>query len=148
MGPMPLDKIPYPVQLIGGLLIGLAIGFGWTCAAGVYLALRAFWGVYLALRAFWRAIVTDPQFLVTWVDARREPTCAPNPEFPNGIDVEAAVSEEPFCRAELPYPARRCGYYRIKCRRCGQLVMATTAGRPDDPRSITFNCRLPFQKPS
>lgn len=82
------------------------------------------------------------QFKVTWVDGKREPTVDPNPEFPAGIDVDAHTDGAKHCRVELEYPAKRCGYYRIECRVCGMRIMATTAGRADDPRSLTFNCHV------
>jgi hypothetical protein len=83
------------------------------------------------------------QFKITWIDAGREPTVAPNPEFPNGIDVLAHSDETNSCRVELEYPAKRCGYYRIECLVCGIRIAVSTAGRPDDPRSAQFNCRVP-----
>lgn len=88
----------------------------------------------------------NEQFRVNWVDGKREPTVEPNPEFPDGIDVIASTEGAKACKVELPYPAQRIGYYRIECRVCGQRVMATTAGRPDDPRSVTFNCHVPPPK--
>jgi hypothetical protein len=83
----------------------------------------------------------DP-FEITWVDAGREPRVAPNPNYPDGIDIVAAAPMGARrCRVELPYPARRIGHYLIECRRCGTRVAVTTAGRPDDPRSATIGCR-------
>lgn len=83
------------------------------------------------------------QFKVKWIDAEREPTVAPNPEFPEGIDVDASAEGAKSCRVELEYPAKRCGYYRIECMVCGLRIAVSTAGRPDDPRSAKFNCRVP-----
>lgn len=40
----------------------------------------------------------------------------------------------------LPYPARRCGQYVVKCDVCDQIIVVTTAGRPDDPRSLKMAC--------
>jgi len=91
--------------------------------------------------------MADEQFKVSWVDGHREPTVEPNPEFPNGIDLMAGDETKPRCRVELSYPAERCGYWKVECRICGQRVMVTTAGRPDDPRSATFNCHVPPPKP-
>jgi hypothetical protein len=82
-----------------------------------------------------------PQFKVTWLDGRREPTVAPNPQYPDGVDLIMGGDTAPHCKVELPYPAVRCGYYRIECRVCGIRIAVTTAGRPDDPRSATFNCK-------
>jgi hypothetical protein len=78
------------------------------------------------------------QFDVQWIDRGREPQCPSRPEFPNGIDI--VVGQPPSCTVELPYPAKRCGYYVVKCRLCGFSVICTTAGRPDDPKSLTVPC--------
>jgi hypothetical protein len=80
-----------------------------------------------------------------WKDSGREPQCAPNPAFPNGVDIDVADRNKPFCRGQLPYPARRCGHFIITCQRCGLCTAVTTAGRPDDPRSLTQNCKQVLQ---
>lgn len=78
---------------------------------------------------------------VTWHDAGMEPTCRPNPAYPNGVDVDASKGQK-SCKADLPYPAKRCGVYRVECDVCKQRVSITTAGRPDDPRSLTIACKV------
>lgn len=80
-------------------------------------------------------------FDITWHDSGREPHCAPNPAYPNGIDLDVSLGLHPTCRTDLPYPAKRCGYYVVKCSRCGLEIAVTTAGRPDDPRSVTLACK-------
>lgn len=77
-------------------------------------------------------------FDVVWHDSGRDPQCPPNPLYPAGIDAAGAVVT---CKIDLPYPARRCGYYSVKCHGCGLSVVITTAGRPDDPRSVTVACK-------
>jgi hypothetical protein len=47
------------------------------------------------------------------------------------------------CSVALPHPAKRCGYYLVKCVACGQNALVTTAGRPDDPKSLKLACRAP-----
>lgn len=79
---------------------------------------------------------------VQWIDGRRAPQCAPNPSYPLGIALNAAGDAERTCTVPLPYPAARIGAYYIKCRICGATAACTTAGRPDDPRSITIACKL------
>lgn len=76
---------------------------------------------------------------VRWIDAGREPQCAPNPQYPNGIDIIESRGEN-TCKVALPYPALRCGAYQVTCRACGRRVTVTTAGRPDDPKSVTMQC--------
>ena len=79
---------------------------------------------------------------VSWIDSGREPQCAPNPAFPKGIDVDVSGERLSCCTAKLPYPAKRCGYYLVECERCGFTCVVTTAGRPDDPRSVTVPCKI------
>ena len=80
------------------------------------------------------------QFELEWLDAGREPQCQPNPAYPNGMDI--GPSERPgVCKLVLPYPAKRCGAYVARCTKCGASVGVTTAGRPDDPRSVGVICR-------
>lgn len=79
---------------------------------------------------------------VEWIDGRRWPRVAPNPAFPNGIDIPAKEPRKMSCKVELPYPAMRCGQYFIECQTCRMRVIVTTAGRSDDPRSVGLNCKI------
>jgi hypothetical protein len=81
-------------------------------------------------------------FKIDWHDSGREPQCAPDPAYPNGIDIDASEGAATRCKSTLPYPAKRCGYFMVECRCCGIRVTITTAGRPDDPRSITLPCQI------
>ncbi len=81
-------------------------------------------------------------FDVEWRDAGREPQVAPNPDYPLGKDIDLADPGGPACKESLPYPARRCGVYIVECNICGRKIGLTTAGRPDDPRSIRIPCNL------
>lgn len=83
---------------------------------------------------------TTRQFSVTWLDAGREPQCQPNPAYPTGCDLDWSGGALIACTVELPYPAKRCGVYVIICGKCGHRVSCTTAGRLDDPRSVTLPC--------
>jgi hypothetical protein len=78
---------------------------------------------------------------VKWHDAGREPKSAPDPDFPTGTDIDVTEGATATCKTDLPYPARRCGQYLISCSDCGMNVLITTAGRPDDPRSIRIPCK-------
>ena len=78
-----------------------------------------------------------------WIDRHLEPKQKPDPAYPLGIDVDMTVAGERSarsCTTALPYPAKRIGYYVIECSRCGIRVVVTTAGRPDDPRSVKVPC--------
>jgi hypothetical protein len=78
---------------------------------------------------------------IEWIDRGREPQCAPDPEYPNGKDVDGSEGAPKTCFTELPYPAKRCGLYIVECETCGVRWGVTTAGRPDDPRSVKIACR-------
>lgn len=82
---------------------------------------------------------------VEWIDHKREPQCQPNPAYPDGIDLDCSKGAAKTCTVGLPYPAKRCGVYVVKCKKCGLTVAATTAGRPDDPRSIKMPCKDALQ---
>lgn len=83
------------------------------------------------------------QFTIVWRDGGREPQCPANPAYPHGIDVDMSREGGDSCCTELPYPARRCGIWLVVCRRCKLRVGVTAAGRRDDPRSVTVECKEP-----
>jgi hypothetical protein len=78
---------------------------------------------------------------VKWVDRYRYPKGQPNPDYPNGIDIDSAKGARKACLVDLPYPAARCGYYMVTCDSCGYHAVITTAGRADDPKSVRLPCR-------
>jgi hypothetical protein len=82
-----------------------------------------------------------PKHRVEWLDRGREPQYPPNPAYPEGIDVDLSDGAERACTVALPYPARRIGAYIVTCSTCGLRVGLTTAGRPDDPRSVRLACK-------
>lgn len=77
---------------------------------------------------------------ITWIDRGREPQNPPDPKYPNGIDIDTTNGAR-SCKADLPYPAPRCGLWHVKCEECGYIVVVTTAGRVDDPRSVRLPCQ-------
>jgi hypothetical protein len=82
-------------------------------------------------------------FKIDWIDSYREPRQKPNPLFPNGQDLDASAGAQATCSTALPYPAKRCGQFIVHCRTCDQRIVVTTAGRPDDPRSLKIACVRP-----
>jgi len=80
---------------------------------------------------------------VDWLDAGVEAQCAPNPAYPNGveIDLRRARNQRRACSVDLPYPAKRIGAYLVECKTCGTNALITTAGRADDPRKVTLPCK-------
>lgn len=78
---------------------------------------------------------------IEWMDSGKEPQCPPNPDYPSGIDIRLAEGVS-GCLVPLPYPAKRCGAYVITCSRCGAYAAVSTAGRPDDPRSVEIPCLM------
>jgi hypothetical protein len=83
-----------------------------------------------------RGIIT-----VDWIDSGHEPQLPPDPLFPNGRTIDISKGGSPTCTVSLPYPAKRCGQFLIICSGCGTRTMLSTAGRPDDPRSLRMPCR-------
>lgn len=81
------------------------------------------------------------QYQINWIDSGRKPTCSPNPDYPNGIDLDFSEGKI-SCKIDLPYPAKRIGIYLVRCNLCRITVGCTTAGRPDDPRSIRMPCNF------
>lgn len=86
--------------------------------------------------------MAQEQFDIRWLDSGREPQCPADPAYPQGKDVGNVFPGEVTCKVVLPYPAKRCGAYLVTCRKCGIKAGCTTAGRVDDPRSLTIVCRL------
>lgn len=83
-----------------------------------------------------------PVLKYEWIDGKREPQSPPDPNYPEGIDVIAVgLDAVATCEVKLPYPAKRCGIYVVECDTCGLTTIVTTAGRPDDPRSLTVACK-------
>lgn len=80
------------------------------------------------------------QFKIEWHDTGREPKAPPNPRYPNGIDLDISSGSVEACEVDLPYPARRGGFYDVECNLCGAQVAVTTAGRADDPRTVIMSC--------
>jgi hypothetical protein len=88
------------------------------------------------------ALTLATRINVEWIDSGREPQNPPNPAYPNGIDLDLSAGAKVACLSDLPYPAKRCGVFVLKCETCGQTAAITTAGRVDDPRSAKLGCRL------
>lgn len=94
---------------------------------------------------------------VEWFDEGREPQHAPDPRYPNGIDIDQTTHEridvksgtidtfDPDRRSCFtflrPYPAPRIGKFIVRCETCALLAIVTTAGRRDDPRSVRLPCK-------
>lgn len=79
--------------------------------------------------------------IIQWLDLKREPQCPPDPKHPLGVDFDISEGAERVCSVPLPYPAKRCGVYVVTCDVCRLRIAITTAGRPDDPRSLKVACR-------
>jgi hypothetical protein len=85
----------------------------------------------------------DQHMQVRWIDRHLEPKNPANPDYPRGVDLDLRHDDDaPSCMTELPYPAKRIGYYLIRCIRCGMDAVITTAGRADDPRSVQLPCKV------
>jgi hypothetical protein len=76
-----------------------------------------------------------------WIDRGVNPQNPPNPNYPFGIDIDSSHGASATCSTTLRHPTPRCGYWKVSCDTCDQVVVVTTAGRADDPRSIKLACR-------
>ena len=80
-------------------------------------------------------------FQINWIDRGFEPRMLSDPRYPTGIDLDVSNGAPATCKTTLPYPAKRCGFYVVVCEQCGTDAIVTTAGRPDDPRSVKLACK-------
>lgn len=80
-------------------------------------------------------------FKIHWFDGKRSPQHPPNPEYPDGMDLDVSGGSSMACSTPLSYPAPRIGHYIVQCQLCEMRVVVTTAGRPDDPRSVRMACK-------
>jgi hypothetical protein len=71
---------------------------------------------------------------------RGKARCPADPDFPDGVRMDARTHPGPVCSIEFPYPAPECGLFYASCRKCPFTVAVTAAGRPDDPRALTVSC--------
>ena len=78
--------------------------------------------------------------IIKWTDHQRAPKIQSNPLYPQGVDVDISDGAFITCTINLPYPAKRCGLYTVSCKVCEMSIALTTAGRRDDPRSVTIQC--------
>jgi hypothetical protein len=73
---------------------------------------------------------------------RGKAQCPADPAYPNGIALDCRTDDaRPSCRFPLGYPAPECGHWIVCCDTCGVKIVATAAGRPDDPTSVRVNCK-------
>jgi hypothetical protein len=72
---------------------------------------------------------------------RGKARCAPDPAYPNGIELDISVEGKASCKIDLPYPAPECGMFCIHCSECDSNTLVTAAGRPDDPISVKMMCK-------
>lgn len=79
------------------------------------------------------------QFEITWRDGHREPSCAPNPAYPAGVDLDISKGAQTTCKVALPYPAKRIGGYVIECHRCGIGVGAVEVFGTESAASFRFS---------
>jgi hypothetical protein len=78
---------------------------------------------------------------VEFLSHNRKAKVAPNPDYPDGIDVDLTNGKKVACLANLPYPAECCGILFVYCKKCGANAAITTAGRLDDPRRVKLACK-------
>jgi hypothetical protein len=77
---------------------------------------------------------------VKFLSHNRKAQNAPNPAYPDGIDVDLCDGSKISCAASLPYPAECCGVWLVQCSVCSASAAITAAGRIDDPRNVKLKC--------
>lgn len=75
-------------------------------------------------------------------DTGRKAKNPPQPGFPDGLHIDAAVNAKRKCSIELDYPSIGIGTWEVRCTVCGVSVGLTAAGRADDPRRVTLPCGI------
>ena len=80
------------------------------------------------------------QFKIEWRDGGRKSKVPPSPLYPDGLDFDVSGGQR-SCATNVPYPAPRCGMWRVTCHLCGFSALVTAAGRRDDPRSVRLPCK-------
>jgi hypothetical protein len=78
---------------------------------------------------------------VKWIDRGHKAVAPPDPDYPNGQDLDLSHGAKSSCSTRLVYPAQGCGYFVVSCPRCKYIAIITTAGRVDDPRSVKVPCK-------
>lgn len=79
---------------------------------------------------------------ISWLWRSREPAKSPpNPQYPDGIDLDVSRGLHAVCSVRLPYPAKGLGVWMVTCTTCGLKIAVTATGRPDDPRSVKVACK-------
>lgn len=89
------------------------------------------------------------QFDITWVDRGHPPRVAPNPHFPDGVEVDLRGSPSlRGCYTPLPYPTghKNVGGWLVECRKCGVTSYITAASRLDDPKSAVIPCKIEVEE--
>jgi hypothetical protein len=77
---------------------------------------------------------------IEFLSHHRKAKNAPNPKYPDGVNLDLTNGAKVACFADLPYPAQCCGILFVRCRKCGANAAITTAGRLDDPRTVKLAC--------
>ena len=82
------------------------------------------------------------KFEIIWHPRGGPPRSPPDPRYPDGMDADMAGDAKRACLVNLPYPTeKRIGMFIVICGECGLRAAITTAGRPDDPRSVKLACK-------
>src|SRR5580765_1556151 len=84
--------------------------------------------------------MTMSDIQIDFVSYHRTAKNPPNPEYPEGVNLDLTKGAKVACLADLPYPAQCCGILFVRCRKCGANAAITTAGRLDDPRTVKLPC--------
>lgn len=81
-------------------------------------------------------------FKLKWNDLNVKAKHPSNPEYPEGISIDASNGAAKTCKIKLPYPAKGCGQHIVTCNKCKQTAVITATGRKDDPTDIKLACKI------
>ena len=81
------------------------------------------------------------QVEISFLSTGRIATCKPNPDYPNGCDIDVTDGKGGVW-VEIPYPAPCCGTWIVGGGGLARVAV-TAAGRPDDPRRV----KIPYKEP-
>lgn len=81
-------------------------------------------------------------FEIDWRQRGGPPKNPSDPRYPRGIDLDLTDGARRACLVDLPYPTPKfIGVLMVRCLTCDRTAMLTTAGRPDDPRTVRLPCK-------
>ena len=77
---------------------------------------------------------------------RGKARCPADPNYPEGISVDISKGGQESCTVDIPYPAKECGHFVVRCQLCKFSAALTAAGRADDRVRLKMPCEINPQR--